>query len=42
VYNVKFISTKLLVEETGATLMELLNLDEAMENIRWVWDEINS
>jgi hypothetical protein len=42
VYNVEFISTKLLVEETGTTLMELLNLDEAMENIRWVWDEINS
>jgi hypothetical protein len=42
VYNVEFIFTKLLVEEIGAPLMELLNLDEAMENIRWVWDEINS
>jgi hypothetical protein len=28
-------------KEIGATLMELLNLDEAMESIRWVWDEIN-
>jgi hypothetical protein len=42
VYNVEFISTKLLVEEIGPTLMELLNLDKAMEDIRWVWDEINS
>ncbi len=41
-YNVEFISTLLLVEEIGATLIELLNLDEAMGNIRWVWDEINS
>jgi hypothetical protein len=33
-YNAKLISTKFLMIEIGATLIEFLKLDGAMENIR--------
>jgi hypothetical protein len=32
--NVRLIFTNLLVWEIGATLMEFLKLDDAMENVR--------
>jgi hypothetical protein len=38
--NVGLIFTKLLVQEIGATLMEFLKLDDAMENVRRMHDVI--
>jgi hypothetical protein len=41
-YNVKFISIVLLMEDVGVALMEPWNLGVQMENIRQLQEKINN